>query len=989
MKKLFILLMFALPGITANAQGNDRETIIGECQRLYSDGEYATALTTLGKLDTSTLDPRTRQEVELLKALATVEEEPSLGRALLLQYLADYPESAKEELLACHIARSYYYTGNYEQACEWFGKCDKSRLTPQENDRATLYYALSLQECGKESAAKNLLQSLAVTSKEYADDAVFHLALIEYDKDNNDEAYRLFKQVELSDKYYLEVPYYLAGIYLKQGNVAQAKSIADLFIADHAGTAQGTKMLQIKGAVEYAQGNYSAAAESLSEYIEKCNAPQRIAKYQLALSLFQTGEYEKALEYFDACSDKEDAIAQNSLLHIGMIQQRNGNSNSARMAFEQAATMTYDDEVREKAMYNYALCLHQTRYSPFAESVKVFEQFLNDYPDSEYADQVGQYLVEVYMNTRNYDVALQSIEKIERPSADILEAKQKVLYRLGVQEFINGNMEGTIDFMNRSIELQRYNRATYADALLWRGEAQYSGGHYSEATDSYRGALAAGCNESGIALYGLGYSLFQNGKYSEAQAEFNKAINHIDNNELKADVYNRIADCRFYQRDYAAADSYYRKAVETDSNSGDYALLRSALTKGLSGNNREKVTVLGRLIENYPSSIYAEQAYYEMGRAYIEMTEYDKAIRTYDTFIGRYPESPLARRAAAEKAMIYNTTGNSAQAIAAYKKVIEQYPHSEEAATAAQDLMSIYVELGEVDKFVQYAASTPGLTAMNSSEIDTLTYQAAERFYNRGEFDAATGKFNSYLNDFPQGAFRLNCHYYLGAIYYGKGMSNKAIEHLEEVIEYPNSRFCEDAIVLAADIYFCEGNYRAAGELYRQMLAKSSSEERRQTARAGIMRSAVALGEHATVIEQANALVSSSTPELRREAQYSRAKANIATGNATNAVNDLESISSDTRTKEGAEAKYLLAQIMFDKGDYTGCESEIMEFIEMSTPHAYWLARSFVLLSDLYAAQGKTLEAKQYLQSLSNNYSGDDDIASMITERLGRLTSSN
>ena len=135
--------------------------------------------------------------------------------------------------------------------------------------------------------------------------------------------------------------------------------------------------------------------------------------------------------------------------------------------------------------------------------------------------------------------------------------------------------------------------------------------------------------------------------------------------------------------------------------------------------------------------------------------------------------------------------------------------------------------------------------------------------------------------------------------------------------------------------------------------------------------------------------MSSSTPELRREAQYSRAKANIATGNAANAVNDLESISSDTRTKEGAEAKYLLAQIMFDKGDYTGCESEIMEFIEMSTPHAYWLARSFVLLSDLYAAQGKTLEAKQYLQSLSNNYSGDDDIASMITERLGRLTSSN
>ena len=67
-------------------------------------------------------------------------------------------------------------------------------------------------------------------------------------------------------------------------------------------------------------------------------------------------------------------------------------------------------------------------------------------------------------------------------------------------------------------------------------------------------------------------------------------------------------------------------------------------------------------------------------------------------------------------------------------------------------------------------------------------------------------------------------------------------------------------------------------------------------------------------------------------------------------------------------------------------QAEIMEYIEMSTPHAYWLARSFVLLADLYAAQGKTMEAKQYLLSLQNNYSGDDDIAGMISERLERFT---
>ena len=81
--------------------------------------------------------------------------------------------------------------------------------------------------------------------------------------------------------------------------------------------------------------------------------------------------------------------------------------------------------------------------------------------------------------------------------------------------------------------------------------------------------------------------------------------------------------------------------------------------------------------------------------------------------------------------------------------------------------------------------------------------------------------------------------------------------------------------------------------------------------------------------------------------------------------------------------------MMFEDESYDFCEDEINEFIEMSTPHAYWMARSFILLADLYAAQGKTLEAKQYLLSLQNNYDGDDDIADIITERLEKLSTEN
>ena len=91
------------------------------------------------------------------------------------------------------------------------------------------------------------------------------------------------------------------------------------------------------------------------------------------------------------------------------------------MAFEQAANFSFDPKVKEQALYNYALCIHETSYSPFAESVTVFERFLNEFPNSPYTERVNDYLIEVYMNTRSYEAALKSIAKIEHPGTRIME----------------------------------------------------------------------------------------------------------------------------------------------------------------------------------------------------------------------------------------------------------------------------------------------------------------------------------------------------------------------------------------------------------------------------------------------------------------------------------------------------------------------------------------------------------------------------------------
>jgi dTDP-glucose pyrophosphorylase len=81
-----------------------------------------------------------------------------------------------------------------------------------------------------------------------------------------------------------------------------------------------------------------------------------------------------------------------------------------------------------------------------------------------------------------------------------------------------------------------------------------------------------------------------------------------------------------------------------------------------------------------------------------------------------------------------------------------------------------------------------------------------------------------------------------------------------------------------------------------------------------------------------------------------------------------------------------LSQVYFDGKQTAKAKDVIQDYIKQGTPHAYWLARSFILMSDIYIAEGDNLQARQYLESLQNNYKAtNDDIHSMINNRLEKL----
>ena len=194
-------------------------------------------------------------------------------------------------------------------------------------------------------------------------------------------------------------------------------------------------------------------------------------------------------------------------------------------------------------------------------------------------------------------------------------------------------------------------------------------------------------------------------------------------------------------------------------------------------------------------------------------------------------------------------------------------------------------------------------------------------------------------------------------------------------------------MIRSAEITYDQKAYKPALEYFEQLFETASNKENKNSARVGILRCSYALKNYDKTILAANNLLeeASTDASLVREARYCRAKSYIESNEATLATDDLKELSKDLRQEMGAEAKYLLAQQLYEQTQYGSAETEIMDFIERNTPHQYWLARAFVLLADVYIKQNDDFQAKQYLISLEENYTGNDDIKQMIDVRLSQI----
>ena len=997
--KLRFPVAVALLGLSLSSSGQctdvyaNPEGRFAEALMLYDAGMFGAARTAFADfqylwsddLDNSVL----LSDAQYFEAVcAKLLENPDASQ-LLKQFAMQNQHSNRQDDAFYHLGDRQLTLGSPKRALPWLEKANEANVLDENRvpllfKRGYCYFML-----GNHELALAQFDKFKGNEGEFEPAVMYYRAHVDYENGNLDLALAKFLELEKDDGFATAASYYIADIFYLKGHYEQAMRYAKP-LAEQGGS-KCADMTRIVADSHFMLAEYDDASQAYERLFRLSGASiSRADYYHMGICQYNLGNYSSAASYLGKVTSEQDAIAQNAYYHLGACSLKDNDKKKARTAFDAASRYDFDSSVTEDATFNKLKLSYELNFSAFDEIVTQFIDFLKKYPQSQHRDEALDLTGKALLSTKNYKQALETMEQIQHKNLALYKAMQRIAFYRGLELFTNQDFDGAQEFFAYSLKYGDYDALIKARALYWQGECLYSQKNIEEARDKYTAFInayqASELSEFQTAHYNVGYTYYNKKDYVNSRRWFLRYVSLSGQKpaNLMADAYNRLGDCLYVDRDFNHAVGYYNSAQLLSPAQGDYSMLQKGICYGLQGDNNGKIVVLDSLIGNYPKSVYADNAYFEKARAFVAMGDIKDAIYNYKVVKEKFPKCSLAPQAMLQLGLLYYNNSEYDNSMAFYKRVINEYPSTPEAADALSGLRNVYMENGDYDGYIAYTSTLGSFAHVSMNERDSLLFVSAQHHYFNSKFSEAKSSFRRYLETFPEGRYVTPANYYLADICYADKEYDQALSLYRLVADKPRSVFTEESLLRSGELLYKSDNFSDALTVFIRLENEAEVESNKIEAIIGQMRCLSKMGNVAKCIEGADKVIAmpQASPEILREALYLKAKSLIDSNRQSDAIGVLRDLASNTVSAEGAEAKYLLAQIYYDQNSPDLAEAEVFDYVEKGTPHQYWLARSFVLLADIYHDKGDDFQATQYLETLKESYSADDDISSMIADRV-------
>ena len=901
------------------------------------------------------------------------------GEQQLMLFSKENPTSTFATKADFLYANMLFKNKKYRDAVKKYETVDEECLSEDEKAEFFFKKALAYYQTNDIAKAEPLFYKAAFMNSPYKDDARYYYAHIQYVNKKYEDARFHFKKIEDSPKYKDVIPLYMMQIDYVDGKYNTVTTDADRVLEN----AKGQRKVELALIIAeswYQQKDYEKALRYYNIARESTRKVfPREVEFRMGFCKMKGDDFEGAITNFQNATRKrnDDALAQYASYYLAQCYLKTNQNRFARTAYLTAYKDDFDHEMSEDALFNYAKLSFINGVDPFNEAVAQLEDYIAKNPYSPRIEEARTMIIHLYLNNKDYKKAIKALERYPEMNAEMQKIYAQLTYNIGIESYTATDYDNAITYLNKTVNNKNVDAKMKAEAFYWLADSYYQKKDNAKAESYYAAFLKSGGSGQSdllpLAYYNLGYIAYSKGNFPSAVKNYNYFFNMAKGDrEYEADAWMRIGDCYFMERNYNKSIIAYSNAMKLDKNNADYALFQQGMGHGALGEINAKVQCMNDLTKNYKTSSFYDRALYETGMAHLGSSDERSAIAAFTRLVNERPRSVYARQGQMKIGMLYYNGNQYDNALTALKKVVDNYPNTEESREALNIMRNIYMEQNKPNEFYQYTAEKGIATSV--TEQDSVSFATAENFFQQNQYENALRAANQYIEQFPQGAYLLKINYYGLTSLEKLGRAGETRPYLEYIITQSDNDYTDNALLKLANMEKTDGEFAKAKAYYDRALNITENQKVKTQALEGVMECCYKLADYDGAVTRGNELLATQglTQVKKNYANYIVGMSLFNKHDYVNALPKLEACSKKDRTETGADAAYHVVLANFKTGNLDETENKVFYIADNFSAYSYYVAMSFVTLSDVYVAKDNVFQAKATLNSIIENYPGGE-----------------
>ncbi len=617
-------------------------------------------------------------------------------------------------------------------------------------------------------------------------------------------------------------------------------------------------------------GFYDVALSLLERFLKNYPSSPKASQAELSIGqcYFYQNRFLDALNKFEWLGNQPEAhtIKDAIVYWIAEVHFRGNNFSKAAEYYKEIISDFPKSNYLASAYYSLGWCLFQQQQ--YKEALEYFRTVEQKFPKEAQFQDTFFKIVECLYNLKDYAGVKEKINASLKLYSKDPARLQYLYFYLGEAEYYLNNFAESIEEYSKAsskgaddrvralselglgwayLKLKQYPKAQAAFQgvhgeslekksvdvlLLGKAIVSFETGGFNQARQAYE--ELARLTEDPVVLIqaylGEADSLYNLGQYSQAKDLYTLALNKIPpaiSGEITDKLHYGLAWTLFKEGEFKEAIKEFRKIV---TQSEDKIVKVSALCQigdayQDSGDYDKARETYDTILREYPDSLYSDYVQYQLGITLLKESDYDAAILSFLALKRNFPSSKLLDDASYALGLAYFQKQDYNSSRQVFERFQGDFKDSSLLSNAMYLWGSSLYNLGKYTEAIDVFKNILRVFTQDTELCQKAEYEIADCYYQMGDEKEAMARFKTLRTKYPDSALSAEIMWWLGEYYYRHNDLTLAGRYFYSLIQdFPRSSLILDAYYILGSIYEQQSKYPEAKDSFRKVMQSGKTE---------------------------------------------------------------------------------------------------------------------------------------------------------------------